>query len=348
MSSIDNHPPVFIVSTGRCGSTLMSRIINMHPDILSLNEFFMSLAGHAFTEKAVDGEGLWRLLSKATTAQRLVFHPDVLVDEFLYPYSANSHFRLEDEDLPPLLFTVLPHITDRPDELYFELEPQIRALPKRQLGAQYQYLFALLRDRLGKTMWIERSGASLVFLPKLKQHFPDARYIHIYRDGRDVAMSLHNHAPSRLFAHTWQSARRFGINPLRPPFVLGASKLYTRLEPLAVRLFSIQQKLDTPLPYPVTGAFWSDLVDIGLRHLADVPPERLLNLRYEDLVENPREELTKLLHFVAGDLPLEPWLTEASALPGARPQAWRELPDAAQAALTKACAPGLKALGYSH
>lgn len=325
----------------------MSRLINLHPDILSLNEFFMSLAGHAFTKKAVDGEGLWRLLSKATLAQRMVFRPDVLVDEFLYEYGPNSHFRLEDDNLPPFLFTVLPHLSDRPDELYFELEPEIRSQPKRPLGDQYKFLFELLRVKLGKTMWIERSGASLVFLPKLKALFPDAKFVHIFRDGRDVAMSLHNHAPSRLFAHTWVTSKRFGLNPLKPPFTIGSSKLYTALEPAAIRLLGIRKKLQIPLPYPVTGAFWSDLIQIGLGHLSDVNPDRVLNLRYEDLVENPQAELTRLLEFVGSDLALEPWLSAASALPGPRPQAWRDLPADVQADLTRSCAPGLEALGYA-
>ncbi|NVI87000.1 sulfotransferase [Actinomadura sp. BRA 177] len=30
----------FIVGTGRCGSTLLSRLLHTHPDMLSLNELF--------------------------------------------------------------------------------------------------------------------------------------------------------------------------------------------------------------------------------------------------------------------------------------------------------------------
>ena len=38
------EPPVFIVSTGRCGSTMMSDIARLHPKLLSLSEFFVSLS----------------------------------------------------------------------------------------------------------------------------------------------------------------------------------------------------------------------------------------------------------------------------------------------------------------
>ena len=30
-------PPVFVLSTGRCGSTMVSDILNRHPDVLSIS-----------------------------------------------------------------------------------------------------------------------------------------------------------------------------------------------------------------------------------------------------------------------------------------------------------------------
>ncbi len=33
----------FIVGTGRCGSTLLSRMVGLHPEALSLHEFFTGL-----------------------------------------------------------------------------------------------------------------------------------------------------------------------------------------------------------------------------------------------------------------------------------------------------------------
>jgi hypothetical protein len=338
------YPPTFIVSTGRCGSTLASRLMRMHPDILSISEFFMSLASRAFVKKALDGEELWKLLTVAHAGEKLVFNPEALVDEFLYPYNENSAFNRD--NLPPLLFVTLPHLTDDHDALFFELEPILRARPKAPVGEQFAFLFNWLRVRLNKKMWVERSGASLTFLPVLKDIYPDARFVHVYRDGRDVAMSTVNHSPTRLYAHAWKTAKRVGINPLKRPFLLAETPIVPMFEWAAVKLMGLEKKLNTPLPPQETGAFWSDMVKIGLQNLADIPEERLMSLRYEDLVVNPQSELSRLISFMGPGLEDDAWMAEASALPRYREPAWKQLPETEQAALNAACAEGLELLGY--
>ncbi len=57
-------PPVFVFSTGRCGSTVISQMLNKHPDILSLSEFFSVLGLRAFVGKKVSGDWMWRLYSE--------------------------------------------------------------------------------------------------------------------------------------------------------------------------------------------------------------------------------------------------------------------------------------------
>ncbi len=338
------YPPTFIVSTGRCGSTLMSRLVRMHPNILSISEFFMSLATRAFVRKTLDGKQFWKLLSVSHTGERLVFNPDQLVDEFLYPIDASTRFTRE--SLPPLLFVTLPHMSDDPDALYFELEPIIRARPRASLAEQLAFLFGWLRDRLGKDLWIERSGASLTFLPVLRDLYPDAKFIHVYRDGRDVAMSMVRHAPTRLYAHAWLTAGKIGINPLKRPFLLGETPLVPLFEKTALRLLRMDKKLTRPLAPHITGAFWSDMITQGLKNLDGLGPDQLMSMRYEDLVDNPRAELTRFINFLGDELMDENWLADASAIPLHNDPAWKSLPPDEQAALGKAVAPGMELLGY--
>ena len=36
--------PVFVVGTGRCGSTMLSNMLRIHPEVLSLSEFMVAIA----------------------------------------------------------------------------------------------------------------------------------------------------------------------------------------------------------------------------------------------------------------------------------------------------------------
>jgi hypothetical protein len=344
MHGTSTYPPTFIVSTGRCGSTLVSRLVRQHPDILSISEFFMSLATRAFVKKTLDGEQFWNLLSVAHAGEKLVFNPEALVDEFLYPYGPESHFTRD--NLPPLLFVVLPHLTDDHDAVYAEIEGVIRARPKASVGEQFAFLFDWLRVRFDKKMWVERSGASLTFLPVLKDLYPDAKYIHVYRDGRDVAMSMVNHSPTWLYAHAWRMAGYFGINPLKRPFLMGETPIISWFEAPMVKVLGLGKKLNTPLPPDITGAFWSDMIRVGLDNLADIPAERQISMRYEDLIADPTAELTRMIDFMGPGLANDRWLAEAAALPRYREPAWKQLSPSDQDALNKACAPGLALLGY--
>ena len=90
MSGRDTLPPVFVVGTGRCGSTLLSQCLRSHPDILSLSEtlvFATDLGGRiaeAFPEGEVGGEALWSILGAPHPRQTLMLRHDVMMDEALY------------------------------------------------------------------------------------------------------------------------------------------------------------------------------------------------------------------------------------------------------------------------
>ena len=50
--------PVLVLSTGRCGSTMVSEVLNTHPEVLSLSEFFISLGMKALIRKRLGGKAL--------------------------------------------------------------------------------------------------------------------------------------------------------------------------------------------------------------------------------------------------------------------------------------------------
>ncbi len=100
-------------------------------------------------------------------------------------------------------------------------------------------------------------------------------------------------------------------------------------------------------PLASYGAFWSDLVEVGEKAFGGLPSDRLLNVRFEDVQQSPREELMRLIRFIDPSLEDPAWLDEVAAIPKPARSKYHSLPDAERAALTAACAPGLRLLGYS-
>lgn len=342
---MSNSPPVFIVGTGRCGSTLMSNLINIHPEILSLSEVFVSFANEGFVRKNLDGEGFWNLLTDTAPVLRKVINPDRSPVEFTYEFKPDSPWTID--DLPACLFMTLPHFSDDPDALYAQLEPVIRARPKAPLGEQYQFWFDWMTEQDQKKMWIERSGNSITMVESLQRHFPNAKFIHIHRDGRETAMSIRNFMPLRMFLHTWGRLKRVGIDLLKPPFRYSDSRMISLFSRQFISFLPVERDLDTVPEAAAAGRFWSAMIEQGLKELAAVPAENVHTMTYTDLVERPRETLETFINFAAPDLNHDKWLEEAAKIPKQSTPKWKDLPSEDIQKLEEACAPGMKLLGYT-
>ena len=240
----------------------------------------------------------------------------------------------------------LPHFSDTPDALYSAMEPVIRARPKAPLGEQYQFWFDWMTQQQDKKMWIERSGNSITMVESLNKHFPDAKFVHIHRDGRETAMSIRNFMPLRMFLHTWGRLKRVGIDLLKPPFRYSDSRMISLFSRQFISLLPVERDLDTVPEAAAAGKFWSAMIEQGLKELANVPQENLHTMTYTDLVERPRETLETFINFAAPGLNHNNWLDEASKLPKASKPKWQDLPSDDLARLEAACAPGMKLLGY--
>jgi putative sulfotransferase len=337
--------PVFIVSTGRCGSTMMSDIVRLHPRLLSLSEFFVSLSNRAFVGRSLDGEKFWDILSTLSPTVSRMFAKGYRVDRLLYRFGPDARFRAE--HLPPILCITLPHLTDDYEALYAELEPAIRGRGPAPIAEQYRFLFDWLCRRLGRDMAVERSGASLMFVSVLGDLFPDARFVHIFRDGRDTALSMQDHDYFRLIARFSRFVRRFGINPYRRPFVYGSNALYGPLESLMSKFGWVEDWLEQKISLEQLGGFWSDMVTSGLGYLQCLPRHRIMSLRYEDILRRPHAELTRFMDFLGPAFADEHWLEQASRIPQMPPSSWQNLPAEQRDRLTAACRPGLTLLGYA-
>ena len=120
--------------------------------------------------------------------------------------------RFTERGLPPILATALPHITDSCEELLDELETVVRAQPGQSSADHFRDLFEWLGARFGNEVQVERGGASRLFASRLLRHFPEARVIHVYCDGRGTALSMSNHPTCRARLALSRVHRPWGVD----------------------------------------------------------------------------------------------------------------------------------------
>ena len=84
--------PVFAVSTGRCGSTLLSDMLRLNDSILSLSEFFGLLLSGPFPEGEITAQRYWELLSTPHPFVSSAYRVGAPIEEFLYRPGPESRF----------------------------------------------------------------------------------------------------------------------------------------------------------------------------------------------------------------------------------------------------------------
>lgn len=107
--------------------------------------------------------------------------------------------------------------------------------------------------------WAENTPEHVLYMHAIKRTIPDALFIHIIRDGRDVALSLDKKGWVRPFS--WD-------------------------------------KHQGPL---VCGLYWEWMVSAGRKAGSALGPD-YMEVRYEDLVLEPRQTLARLGQFIQHDL----------------------------------------------
>jgi len=318
--------PVIVVSTGRSGSTMLSTMVRSHPELLSLSELFILLGDPAFPDGPVSGPGFWEILSRPYPTLHVLQRSGVRFAELLYEPGPGARFTAE-AGIPPLMLVPLPHLVDDPEALFDEIGAWAVELDARPAADQYRRLFAWLCRRLGRRVWIERSGASLPMVDVLARQFPEAGIVHLHRDGRECAMSMSRHDGFKLMAFRHQPG-------LTPPGMQRGGLIDREVLRRAV------------VPPEVCGDVWSDLVATAVGRLAELPPDRVLAMSYEALTADPRGELRRLTAFI-GVEPDPGWLETAAAIVRARPPTWAALPEAQRQRLVNACARGMDLLYHS-
>lgn len=324
---------------------MVSNILNRHPRVLSLSEFFSFIGTGSFRRPRQTSLRMWTLYSRQQKRTRLMLRESF--EELLYPIDDPSA-RFTRQDVPPILCATLPHITDRYEELFDELEPVVRGQPTQPPVEHFRHLFEWLCQRFHRSVWVERSGGSLLFGSRLLRKFPDARVIHVFRDGRETAISMNRHYLFRMMVANMKALRSWGIDVMT---LMSRGRLWEGvslwLEPLVTSFLNPERIPHDEVTLAELGAFWSGMIERGHLMLGHLPPDRLLHVRFEDVQAEPEGEIRHLIRFIDPDLENEAWLREVSAIPRPTPSKFEQLDASERAAVAAACRPGLERLGYS-
>ena len=324
----------FIVGTGRCGSTLLSRMLAENPATLSIFEYFNGLdVFRRFQSEPMTGAEFAELIGAEQPVVTAVLRRGYEVAEITYPFGGVGRYA-PDEALPWVLVSMLPRLSDDPDRLYDEVMAFCGTLPSQPPVRHHRALFAWLCAHLGRDLWIERAGSSVDYLPALSDSFPQARFLHIHRDGYEAALSMREHHAYRLPIAILYGAAE-GTGPSMSEIDFDASPKPSD---------AISQILAGQPSVTYYGRYWSDQVVNGFRAVRNLEADRYREVRFEDLIAQPGEVVADICEFF--ELEVGDWIERAVGLVhGIPPSRFPDLPACEQALLREACGPGRALLG---
>jgi hypothetical protein len=152
--------PVFIVGAPRSGTTLLQYMLRSHPTLsvpTGESQFIIPMMRQSSTFVEPLAEDGVRQVLKAM-------------------YALNSEFL--ETDLEGLRFNI--------DVLARRFAAEGRATTRDVITG----LFEANATGQGKTRWVDKTPYYVLHIPALRTWWPHAKFVHLIRDGRDVAMSL--------------------------------------------------------------------------------------------------------------------------------------------------------------
>lgn len=332
----------YVVGTGRCGSTMLSRILQGHPEVLSLSEFWNiflqqdeRLTTRPVPTEAMTGAEYWQLIT------RIDPHYDGLAEAGIESYFGR---RFNAATGVPMICRTLGPIPGDPDALYDVLAGEVPRWPRQPLADHCRALFAGIAARLGRSVIVERSGGGIGALPMLREQFPEARFVFLHRDGPDTALSMSRNPTYRLVAMKFIADFDTGKTPKIPLLADGSKPRPEDFEGLLHPPFDLRRFMSYPISLPFFGGLWTRLTRDGVNEMLKLPRDKWMIVRYERLLGDTRTELTRFAEFIGVEANPK-WLASAGAFVdrGRSGSALAQLDPGTLAALQAACAPGIEA-----
>lgn len=284
--------PIFIVGAGRSGSTVFHRMFCEHPDVAWQSPLCDKFPAHPGLNRTLLRIARWPWLGKFLTGYLRPGERYQFWDHYCRGFPRPCRDLL-DSDVTPMHRRRIPPALAQ------------LATPRRR------------RVLIKITGW-PRIGF-------LRELFPQAKFIHVYRDGRAVASSL----LAVSFWRGWEGPPQWGFGELDP---LQQAE-WERYGRSFVALAGIQWKL---------------LMLAMDKAAMDVPASSLMHVRYEDFVDDPVTAFRHVAEFCELGWPASFEASIRQKRLQTANEKWRDhLTAAQQALLEDVLADSLQRYGYS-
>lgn len=252
--SMPNNAPIFVCGTGRSGTTILQYLLSKHPRIYSLRYESRFI---------VHDDGLVHFLNDPDIQQWFYSFKQRLLGEWYRRVYRQGTPR---EYVGGLCSDVDQHqieglLARLEDGLGIASSRDDRAILARDF---IESMFGIGMRETQKSRFLEKTPSNLLYMTELLEMFPEAKLIHIIRDGRDVATSV-------LRNQFW---------PINPTLL----------------------RSDAPRPTAKTvrnaAIFWRDFLEFGIVEGRKLPASTYLEIRMEDLVQDPERQLDKVFEHI--------------------------------------------------
>lgn len=168
-----------------------------------------------------------------------------------------------------------------------------------------QKRFIEYSEKSGKKYIIDKTPRNCLRIPFIHAVFPEAKIIMLLRDGRSVISSTNKKLkqPKRV---PWRDIK----NRLRSLSIWELYTYFPRLIPRLKLMMGIKvdywgarppgwnEWIGNYSPQALLAKQWAATMNIAIREGRKLPPENYIEVKYEDLVNNPQTEFTKLTSFL--------------------------------------------------
>lgn len=263
----------FLLGAGRSGTTLLYKLLSLHPDVAYISNYDV---GARFLPPG----RMPRLVAGRIDAKLQAWFQSGGNAYFVNRPWAKRFFPTPVEGEPVYAGCGMP------------LFPSPDHRPDQRTSECLRRRFERIRLGAGARVLVSKRTANNRRLRQIDAVFPEARYIHLIRDGREVAQSL-----SRV---EWWDGHTIWWD----------GRTAAEMEQAGEDRLSVCAKN------------WVREVNELCAALSDVNPERILEIRYERLLDEPLHQLANILRFLA--LPLSDRYREAidTLQLTRRPAAW--------------------------